>query len=65
MDEQRMQAIEEKVAYLEKSFSDLDGVMREFSVRLETLLTQVQRLTGIDQVLREREAPADDKPPHY
>ncbi len=60
-----MQAIEEKVAYLEKSFSDLDGVMREFSTRLDTLLTQVQRLTGIDHVLREREAPADDKPPHY
>jgi uncharacterized coiled-coil protein SlyX len=65
MDEARLTAIEEKVAYMEKAVSDLDGVVRDVSSRLDTLLAQVQRLTGIERVIAEREAPADDKPPHY
>ena len=45
--------------------SELDGVMRELSVKVEALLTQVKRLSGIERVITEREAPADEKPPHY
>jgi uncharacterized coiled-coil protein SlyX len=63
--DERLTAIEEKVAYMEKTVGDLDGVMRDLSVKVEMLLTQVKRLSGIERVIAEREAPADEKPPHY
>lgn len=64
-DEERMQLLEEKVAYLEKHLADMDTVVRESADKLDLLLQQVKRLSGIERVIAERDAPADDKPPHW
>jgi uncharacterized coiled-coil protein SlyX len=63
--EMRLEALEEKIAYVEKSVSDLDSVVRGLSDQIDVLLVQIKRLTGIEETLRERDAPANEKPPHY
>ena len=65
----RLTNVEEKIAYLEKFVTELDGVVRE----MHDTLTAVRREAGELRAQVDRQAPGDDgsddleaqKPPHY
>ncbi len=63
--EERLQAVEEKMAYFEKAIADLDGVVRSLSAQVDTVLVQMKRLVQIERSLSQGEAPPDEPPPHY
>lgn len=62
MDE-RLTALEIKMAYLERAYGELDGVVRTWGEQMELLRREVMRLRS-SQALP-TESPANDKPPHY
>ena len=65
---ERVVELEIKLAYQERLLADLDGVVREFAARVETMGRQLEELSelaargdqGGDPI-----GPADEKPPHY
>jgi len=60
---ERMQDLEVRVAYQDRIISDLDEVVRSFSLRVQRLERQLADLQ--DSVGGQDIGPADEKPPHY
>ncbi|MDH3629219.1 MAG: SlyX family protein [Acidobacteriota bacterium] len=61
--EKRIVDLEVRAAYQDKLIAELDGVLREFSTRVETLeslLKDVKESANAEPI-----GPADEKPPHY
>ncbi len=62
-DEQRIVDLEARAAYQDKLIEELDGVVREFSTRVERLETLVKDLK--ESLDAPPSGPAHDPPPHY
>jgi uncharacterized coiled-coil protein SlyX len=58
----RTEALEVKVAYLEKTVADLDEVLRDLFGRMERLEAEVEELRETRIALGDQEG---EKPPHY
>lgn len=63
--EERIVDLEVRLAFQDKVITDLDSVVREFSMRVEKLERELSELKqtmldGVSEV-----GPADDAPPHY
>jgi len=58
--------IEIRMTYLEKQYSDLDGVVRELNDKVELLVHEVRRLRNTEADAEEggRDLP-HERPPHY
>jgi len=64
-DERRFVTLETKIAYQEKTISDLNEVVIEQSRASEKLMRRLTRLEQqVEQLLGHHDAPAE-KPPHY
>jgi uncharacterized coiled-coil protein SlyX len=65
--DQRIIALEEKVAYLEKYTSDLNDVLLDLGKQVEALKREIAGVEGRIDDLLEAEDPAaeDGPPPHY
>lgn len=63
--DQRIDELEMRIAHQEKTISDLNDVITAQWKRIERLERQLQRLDEEVQSLDSREAPANQKPPHY
>lgn len=57
-------ALQERVAYQDRTIEQLDAVVREFTARIERLEEQVQTLQSVVEGLRPM-GPQDEAPPHY
>jgi uncharacterized coiled-coil protein SlyX len=64
MNDERLANIEIKLAYLERTVSDLDSVLRGLSSDMETMKRELIRLRSLG-AQESPPAPASDKPPHY
>jgi uncharacterized coiled-coil protein SlyX len=62
MDE-RQQALEIKVSYLEKQVDELDAVVRQVTAEMQLLRNEVARLRQLTEP--ESEHLPHEKPPHY
>ena len=65
-DADRLTAIEEKLAYLEKYVGDLDEVIRDLAKRLDVHgqgVSAVRKM--LEDHLSEQPDPGDEKPPHW
>lgn len=63
MDE-RFKNIEIRLAYLERSHGELDGVVRQLSDQVDVLVREVRRLRAAEHDSGDP-ALANEKPPHY
>ncbi len=61
--EKRIVDLEIRVAYQDKLIEDLDGVLRDFSTRFETLELLLKEMKASANA--EPIGPADEPPPHY
>jgi uncharacterized coiled-coil protein SlyX len=60
--EQRVTELEIKVAYLERTVGELDGLVRVLSEQMDLLRREVARLRASEQ---RQEPPPSEQPPHY
>jgi len=68
MDQDRIEAIETKLAYLEGSVGDIDALVYEYGRRTERLEEVVRELARRLGELGDEKAgtpPASERPPHY
>ncbi len=63
--EQRIDDLEMRIAFQEKTIGELNDVITAQWKKIERLERQLQRLDEEVQALDDREAPANQKPPHY
>jgi SlyX protein len=63
---ERVVALEERFAYQQRTIDALDQVVRAFSVRVEFLEAELQRLRDTVTAMGLTEmGPGDEPPPHY
>jgi SlyX protein len=62
--EERIIALETRIAYQDRLLDTLDEVVREFTARIETLERKLQLVQGAVADTIEP-GPSDDPPPHY
>lgn len=60
----RITELEVKVAFQDRTIEDLDGVVREFTEKIEELTRQLESVRSTLAQMRET-GPANEKPPHY
>jgi len=69
MDEERLEEIEIKLAYHEKTIRDLNDVIFDQQKKIERLDFICEKLTKLgkeyEQMASIIDAPANEKPPHY
>ena len=68
IDSARLEAIEVKLAHLERAVSDISDVVVRQQMELQQVLVRQQRLNdqlSILQVEHSASATTDEKPPHY
>ena len=61
----RLEELEVKLSYQDQLIDDLEGVVREFALRVEAL---EKKLKQLDETVRRgppEVGPANDPPPHY
>ena len=63
--QERIIELESRLAYQDKTISDLDEVVRVFADRVERLERRVAELSEALRESREEIGPADERPPHY
>lgn len=63
--EHRITELEIRIAYQDKTIEDLDGVVRAFTARVETLERLVKDLRENAQHAAPPIGAADEPPPHY
>jgi len=63
--EQRLDDLEMRIAYQDKTIADLNEMITAQWKKIERLERQLQRIDEEVQSLDEREAPPNQKPPHY
>jgi uncharacterized coiled-coil protein SlyX len=65
----RVTGLEELVTHFERSVGELDEVLRQVQVRMDTLETRFRRLTSSIEKLAEGAvgdpSAEDERPPHY
>ena len=61
----RLTVVEEKLAYIEKTLSDLDEVVRRVSRNVDGLRRQWQEIRDAATPIDPSRSPLDDVPPHY
>lgn len=64
MDE-RLTDLEIKVAYQDKTISDLEALVRGFGVRLDQMARELEQLKSAVKSPEVPLGPQSDKPPHY
>jgi SlyX protein len=64
MDE-RIIALEERIAFQERVIEDLDEIVRAFTRRVEALERDLAELRKTVVATPDAIGPADEKPPHY
>jgi uncharacterized coiled-coil protein SlyX len=64
-DDDRTTELEIKVAFLEKNFADLSGVVHLLSNQVDVLLEAAKRVQILENRLVGEAPDADDKPPHF
>jgi len=62
---ERLTAVEEKMAYLEQTLSDLDEVVLRISRDVEALRNQWKEVREAATPIDPERTPLDDVPPHY
>ncbi len=69
MDEERLTAIETKIAFQEKNIKELNDVLYEQQKEMERLGgicdLLVKRVREFSEFIPGSDGPADEKPPHY
>lgn len=63
--EQRLDDLEMRIAYQDKTIADLNEMITAQWKKIERLERQLQRIDEEVQSLDGREAPPNQKPPHY
>ena len=63
--EQRIDDLEMRIAFQDKTIGELNDVITAQWKKIERLERQLQRLDEEVQSLDGRDAPANQKPPHY
>ncbi|MBK8769156.1 MAG: SlyX family protein [Rhizobiales bacterium] len=63
--EQRIEDLEMRIAYQDKTIADLNDVITAQWKKIEKLERQLQRLDEEVQSLDSRDAPPVTRPPHY
>ncbi len=63
--EERIVELEARMAYQDKTISDLDEVVRLFADRVERLERRIAELGEALLEARTEIGPADERPPHY
>jgi len=63
--EHRITELEVRIAYQDKTIEDLDGVVRAFTSRVETLERLVKELRESGSHTEPPIGAADEPPPHY
>jgi uncharacterized coiled-coil protein SlyX len=62
--EARIVDLETKTAFQDRTIDELDGVVRDYTERIESLVHELDLLRKSLSDMRET-GPADEKPPHY
>jgi uncharacterized coiled-coil protein SlyX len=63
--DERLQIIEEKIAYLERTIGDLDEVVRRLSSQIDKLQRQWKEVREAATPVDPNRTQQDDVPPHY
>ena len=63
--QERMTALEVKVAFIENQMMELDGVIRDLANQLGTLIDEFEAVKQEAQGFMEERGLGDEKPPHY
>ncbi len=62
--DKRLTNVEIRLSYLEKTYGELDEVVRQLNGQMEVLVREVRRLRAAEH--RESDdMPPNEKPPHY
>lgn len=60
----RVTELEVKLAFQDRTIEELDGVVREYTEKIEQLTRQLEVVRSTLSDMRET-GPANEKPPHY
>jgi SlyX protein len=65
MNEDRLEKIETRLAYQEKTIKDLNDVVYEQQKQIDKLASTCEMLMDLVRKNAGSDAPANEKPPHY